>query len=151
MMQEEHPPSLFMTTIWAEFWGKMVTLGVLAQENPCSDLQTKSRDWPLQENIWIIQSWRWDTLSFRLASTIAWLKSVGVTVGWARRSVLKFKPNKKEQLIEVVNQAWEHFTEGKCLKCVERIPCVLKSVIDAEGVYFDEKYSPRKFKLQPVY
>jgi transposase len=34
---------------------------------------------------------------------------------------------------------------------VERLPRVLKAVIEAEGGYFNEKYAPRKFKHQEVY
>jgi hypothetical protein len=67
------------------------------------------------------------------------------------RQVQKQKPTSKAALLEIVNALWRDLTPEKLLKCVDRMPRLLKAVIEAEGGYFDEKYAPRKFKHQEVY
>jgi hypothetical protein len=67
------------------------------------------------------------------------------------RRILKEKPTSEHQLLEVVHAVWNNLDADTLIKLVERVPRLLKAVIEAEGAYFDEKYAPRKFKNQIVY
>jgi transposase len=67
------------------------------------------------------------------------------------RQVQKLRATNKALLWQAVQEAWGQISKETLLKCVDRVPRILKAVIQAEGGYFDEKYAPRKFKHQEVY
>jgi hypothetical protein len=50
-----------------------------------------------------------------------------------------------------VNDVWRNLDPEVLTTLVERIPCLIEAVIQAEGGYFDEKYAPCKFKNELVY
>jgi transposase len=67
------------------------------------------------------------------------------------RQVQKERPTNEQALLAIVNQVWNNLQPEVLQKYIDRLPRVMKAIIEAQGGYFDEKYDVRKFKLQPVY
>ena len=62
------------------------------------------------------------------------------------------KPTSLPALEEITREVWQEITPDYLRKLVDRLLNLCQAVIKAEGGYFDEKYAPRKFKInQPVY
>jgi transposase len=67
------------------------------------------------------------------------------------REVQKRKPTNEAALLQVINEVWENIQPEVLQKLIDRLPRVMKAIIQAKGGYFDEKYDVCKFKHQPVY
>jgi hypothetical protein len=67
------------------------------------------------------------------------------------RQILKRRLISETSLLEIVRDVWQKFPPEKLMRLVERLPCLIEAVIEAEGGYFDEKYAPCKHKNQLVY
>jgi uncharacterized protein with von Willebrand factor type A (vWA) domain len=67
------------------------------------------------------------------------------------RRIKKKRPTSLAGLEQVAREVWSEITPEVLTRLIERLPKLCKAVIKAEGGYFNEKYAPRKFKLQSIY
>ena len=67
------------------------------------------------------------------------------------RLVQKQKQHSKVVCIDAADTLWSEFFAEKSQKCGDNISRVMNAVVEAEGGYFDEKYTCRVFKHQELY
>ena len=68
------------------------------------------------------------------------------------RCIKKKRPTSLETLEQTTREVWNEISREMLQKLISRLPYLCQAVIEAGGGYFDEKYAPRKFKInQPTY
>jgi hypothetical protein len=72
-------------------------------------------------------------------------------LGRSRPTSPEISSNKQGTTLAALQETWGQIGQEILLKCVDKVPRVLKAVVEAEGGYFDEENAPRKFKHQEVY